>query len=350
MKGLLLLAVIGFAGLGLLSGVGRGQTPGFAHRRLMIVVEKGLPGATIFDSDTDTPICDTHVGIMSPHEAAFSLDGRVAYIPIYGSTNEGVAGINEHAIDFFSTADCSKLATLDTGNYLRPHGVWVGESGTLYVTSEIAQSVLIVDPAQHKIIGTIPTGSEWTHMLAVMPDEKVAFTSNVRSKTISVLDITNRKIARTIATSSNNHRMTLSPDHKWFVTSLEEGKVLFFRTSDYALDFSVNVDGWAFVGKFGAEGFYYEMGSGSPRDSKSWGTGPMRVWKIDPAGRRVVATSTEDLGAGTGSLEINPFNHRMYVSAMNDNQVDVLDPTTLKLLKRIPTKETPDCIEFTSVR
>ena len=28
----------------------------------------------------------------------------------------------------------------------------------------------------------------------------------------------------------------------------------------------------------------------------------------------------------------------------------VLDPATLKLLKRIPTKDTPDCIEFTAVQ
>jgi YVTN family beta-propeller protein len=316
----------------------------------MIIVEKTLPGATIFDADTDTPICDANVGTMSPHEAAFSLDGRTAYIPIYGSTNEGLPGTNEHAIDFFRTSDCHKIATLDTGKYLRPHGMWVGQSGTLYVTSEIAQSLLLINPRAHKIIATIPTGSEWTHMLAVTSDEKIAFTSNVRSKTISVLDIPDRKRVKTIATTSNNHRMTISPDQKWFVASLEEGKVLFFRTSDDALDFSVTVDGWAFVGKFGADGFYYEMGSGAPRTSTSWGAGPLRVWKIDPASRRVVATSTEDLGSGTGSLEINPFNHKIYVSAMSDNQLDVINPATLKLLKRIPTKQTPDCIEFTTVR
>jgi YVTN family beta-propeller protein len=316
----------------------------------MIVVEKGLPGATIYDADTDTPICDANVGVMSPHEAAFSLDGRTVYIPIYGSTNEGVPGTNGHAIDFFRTSDCQQVASLDTGKYLRPHGMWVGRSGTLYVTSEMAQSLLLIDPRKQKITGTIPTGSPWTHMIAVTADEKQVFTSNVRSKTISVLDIPDRKIARTIATTSNNHRMTLSPDQKWFVTSLEEGKVLFYRVSDDALDFAVDVDGWAFVGKFGADGFYYEMGSGSPHTTTAWGTGPVRVWKIDPASHKVVATSSEELGAGTGSLEINPFNHEIYVSAMTNDQVDVIDPATLKVLKRLPTKQTPDCIEFTSVR
>jgi YVTN family beta-propeller protein len=328
----------------------RPQAAPAQRKHLMIVVEKGLPGATIYDADDDTAICDANVGEMSPHEAAFSLDGRTAYIPIYGSTNEGVPGTNGHAIDFFRTSDCQKIASMDTGKYLRPHGMWVGRSGTLYVTSEISQSLLLVDPRQYKIFATIPTGSPWTHMIGVTSDEKQAFASNVRSKTISVLDIPARKIAKTIDTTSDNHRMTISPDGKWFVTSLVEGKVVFYRISDDSLDFSVDVDGWAFVGKFGADGFYYEMGSGSPHSVTAWGAGPVRVWKIDPAGRKVLATSSEDLGAGTGSLEINPFNHEIYVSAMNSNQIDVIDPATLKVLKRLPTKQTPDGIEFTTIR
>lgn len=350
MKGLLLLAIaaITFAVL-LVSVVSRAQT--VPHRHLMIVVEKALPGATLYDADSDESVCDMNVGITSPHEAAFSLDGQTAYIPIYGSTNEGVPGTNEHMINFFRTSDCLKIASLDTGKYLRPHGMWVGRSDTLYVTSELTQSILLIDPRARKIIATIPTGSPWTHMLAVTDDEKRAFTSNVRSKTISVLDVPHRKILETIPTTSDNHRMTISPDGKWFVTSLVEGKVLFYRAADDQLDFSVDVEGWAFVGKFAADGLYYEMGSGSPHTpSASWGNGPLRVWKIDPASRKILAAATENLGSGTGSLAINPFNHDIYVSAMLDNQIDVLDPNTLKVLKRIPTKQTPDCIEFAAVR
>ena len=350
MRALLLLAVVATLSLAFpISESPRAQN--IPHRHLMIVVEKALPGATLYDADTDQPICDMNVGIMSPHEAAFSLDGRTAYVPIYGSTNEGVPGTNEHAIDFFRTSDCQKISSLDTGKYLRPHGMWVGSSGTLYVTSEITQSILLIDPHEPKIVATIPTGSPWTHMLAVTADEKRAFTSNVRSKTISVLDIPNRRILNTISTTSDNHRMTISPDGKWFVTSLVEGKVLFYRTSDDQLDFSVDVDGWAFVGKFAADGLYYEMGSGSPRTpNASWGNGPLRVWKIDPASRKVLATATENLGSGTGSLAINPFNHEIYVSAMVDNQIDILDPATLKVIKHLATKQTPDCLQFTAVK
>lgn len=350
LKRILLTAALALTAIGLLAGIRAQLPPPAPHLHLMIVVEKDLPGATIYNADTDEPICEARMEIKSPHEAAFSLDGRTAYIPVYGSTNEGVPGTNGHEIDFFRTSDCQKIASLDTGKYERPHGMWVGRSGTLYVTSEIASSLLLVDPSRQKILAAIPTGSPWTHMMAVTADEKQVFASNVRSETISVLDIPGRKLVTTIPTTSNNHRMTLSRDQKWFVTSLEEGKVMFYRTSDNALDFYVGVEGWAFVGKFAADGMYYEMGSVAPRGSTSWGTGPLRVWKIDPVSHKLLSSSTDDLGAGTGSLAINPFNHKIYVTAFASNQVDVLDPATLKVIKRLPTKDTPDGIEFTAVR
>ena len=36
------------------------------HKHLMIVVEKALPGATIYDADTDEPICDMNIGDYEP--------------------------------------------------------------------------------------------------------------------------------------------------------------------------------------------------------------------------------------------------------------------------------------------
>jgi len=343
------------------------QSPAQSHKHLMMVVEKGLPGATMFDADTGQAICNANVGIMSPHEAAFSLDGKTAYVPVYGSTNVGVPGTDEHVIDFFRTSDCQQIGSLDTGDYKRPHGIWVGRSGTIYVTSEIAQSILLIDPVKRQIIASVPTGSPYTHMFAMTNDEQRAFTSNVMSKTLSLLDIPNRKLIKTVPTQTNNQRMTISPDQKWFVTSLgQEGKVAFYHVADGELDFTVDIsDGLPFSGKFSADGLYYEMGS-SRRPGAGVGTAParpstspasvaaaapsLRVWKIDPTSRKVLGTSSEEILGGTGSLAISPFNKDVYVSTLNTNQLVVLDPATLKIIKTIPTEKVDDCIVFAAVQ
>jgi YVTN family beta-propeller protein len=316
--------------------------PTFEHQHLMMVVSKGMPGITIYDADSGQAICRAKTGV-SPHEAAFSLDGQYAYVPVYGSTAVGLAGTDEHVLHFFRTSDCSEAAKLDTGENKRPHGIAVGKSGNIYLTSEVSKSLLIIDPNQHRIIATIPTDSPYSHMIAVTPDEKTIFVSNVQSKTVSVLDVPDRKLEKVIQTGAENQRMTLSPDGRWFVTSLgPEKKIAFYRTSDDQLDFTVPVDGAPFVAKFSADGkFLYDAGHNAKQ---------VRVWKIDVAQKKIVGTTTEDIGSNAGSLTVDPFNGLVYVSDQTTNKISEIDPATWKVTKTFATDQTPDQIVFAVVR
>jgi DNA-binding beta-propeller fold protein YncE len=49
--------------------------------RLMLVVNKQLPGVTIYNADTHKLLGSATMEV-SPHEAAFSADGQYAYVPI----------------------------------------------------------------------------------------------------------------------------------------------------------------------------------------------------------------------------------------------------------------------------
>jgi DNA-binding beta-propeller fold protein YncE len=310
--------------------------------RLMLVVEKHLPGITIYDADTEKAVCNSTMEI-SPHEAAFSRDGRFAYVPVYGSSGVGQPGTNQHMLHFISTSDCKNVFSLDTGKYERPHGIEVGhETGTIYLTSEIAESVILVDPEEHRIVAAIPTGSPYSHMLAVTRDEKKVYVSNVQSKTISVLNVPQRKLADVVQTGSPDQRMTLSPDERWFVTNLGPAhKIAFFRTSDNHLDFTIDVDGSPFVAKFSADGKYlYNAGH---KDHQA------RAWKIDVAQRKVVATSSDDLGRDVGSLAVNPFKHEVYVSDQATNMISEIDPETWRVKKQLETGKAPDCMVFATV-
>lgn len=313
-----------------------------AHRDVWLVVAKQQPGITLYDARTDEVICKAKTGV-SPHEANFSLDGRIAYVPVYGSANVGQPGTDEHALHFISTADCHEIAVMDTGEHTRPHAITVGRSGAIYVTSENRQSIAIIDPKTRTVTGAIPTGSSFTHFLAVTADEKQIFTSNVMSKTISVLDVPGRKLTSSIDTTVGNQRMAISPSQEWFVSQIGQTKqVNFYRVKDAQLDFAVPVDGAPFVGKFTPDNrYYFVMGAVE---------GGLRVWKIDVPGRKVVAQSTEALGSGNGGLGINPVTGNIYISALVANKVSILEPQALKVVKQLDTEPTPDGIYFATVK
>jgi hypothetical protein len=75
----------------------------------------------------------------------------------------------------------------------------------------------------------------------------------------------------------------------------------------------------------------------------------IRVWKIDVAARRVVARSSDELGVGTGGIQVNPVNGMLYLTAYS-GQVSVLDPATLRLMRQFTAPATPDGIFFGMVR
>jgi len=316
------------------------------HKNLMAVFSKGLPGIVLFDADTDQEICRATMA-PAPHEAAFSRDGRTLFVPVYSPANIGQPGPDEHMIHFVRTSDCQIEASLDTVDYKRPHFAEQGPSGMLYVTAELKESILLVDPKTKSIVGTLPTGSTSTHFFAMTRDEKKLFTSNVSAGTVSVIDIPGRKLAATLSTGSGNQRATISPDDKWFVTSVgQTRKMAFFRTADNQLDFEVELDGSPFVARFSPDGkAVYNMGN-APRGATPAG---IRVWTVDVASKAVVATSSDTLGQGTGGIQVSPVNGRVYLTAYS-GQVSVLDPDTLKVVKQFPVPATPDGLFFGTVK
>jgi YVTN family beta-propeller protein len=340
------LVAASLAALITMVAVGAQQATTASHTHLMAVVSKGLPGVTIYDADTDKEICKVKTEV-SPHEAAFSRDGRTLYLPIYSSANVGAPGTDEHVIHFIRTSDCQIVSTMDTGDYKRPHFAVEAPSGLLYVTAELKNSILVIDPKQQKVVATIPTGSPTTHFFAMTSDEKKMFTSNVGAATLSVLDIPARQVVKVLPTTGSNQRMTVSPDDKWFVTSLGQPRqVAFYRTADATLDFAVQTDGSPFVARFSPDGkFVYDMGN-APRGATPAG---IRVWKIDVASRQVVATSSEALGNGTGGMQISPFNGKVYIAAYS-GQITALDPNTLKIAGQIQGEATPDGLFFATVQ
>jgi len=357
------------------------QTPAqTAPKHLLMVVAKQQPGIALYNAETDELVCKSDKMGLAPHEGEFSLDGRMVYVPVYGSSSVGAPGTDEHELYFIRTSDCKTESVLDTGEYKRPHFVAVGKSGLVYATAELKESILIVDPQKKAIVGTIPTGSDKTHMFALSADEKQIFTSNVMARTMSIVDVAARQVVKQVPTETNNQRMTISPDQKWFVTNLgQQRKVAFYNTGDGALAFAIEVEGGPFVSKFSADGkFLYVMGSGPGGGRRGGGPGGapaagapasaapvpapaqaaapaavggnLRTWKIDVATRSVVATVAENLGSGAGSLAVNPVNGRVYMSAMAHDLVSVIDPATWTVVKQIKTEDNPDGLFFSAVK
>ncbi|HVA01245.1 MAG TPA: cytochrome D1 domain-containing protein [Terriglobia bacterium] len=217
------LLMAGTLGFPLLAAGPSGRTPARATSRgLLLVDNKGNHMLSIVDPETGREVATvTETGITG-HEVAASPDGRTAYVPLYGNSGVGSPGTDGRTIDVVDLATRRVVSTIDLGRPMRPHCPNFGpKDGLLYVTTELADSVTVIDPKNNKIVGSIPTGQPESHMLAITHDGRRIYTANVGPGTVSVLDIASRKTLAVVHIAKVVQRISISTDDRYAFTSDE---------------------------------------------------------------------------------------------------------------------------------
>jgi DNA-binding beta-propeller fold protein YncE len=191
-----------------------------AQQPRLLVAVKGEQSLAIVDPATAAILGKVDEGGFTGHEVAASPDGRFAFVPVYGNSGVGKPGTDGTKMVKIDLATRKIVATLDFGRGVRPHcAVFGPKDGLLYVTTELDKAITVVDPATMKIVGTIPTGQEQSHMLAISPDGTRGFTANVGPGTVSVLDLKERRLVKVIPVSGNTQRIAVTRDGRWVFTA-----------------------------------------------------------------------------------------------------------------------------------
>jgi YVTN family beta-propeller protein len=191
-----------------------------AQNGLLLVANKGDNSLGIIDPIAGRQIAEVAEGGVTGHEIAASPDGRLAYVPIYGNSGVGMPGTDGTNMVVIDIAARKIVGNVDFGKGVRPHLPMFGpKNGLLYVSTEINREISIIDPATLKIIGSVPTGQEQSHMFAITRDGRRAYTANVGPGTVSVLDLDVRRVIAIIPVSGQVQRISLSVDDKLAFTS-----------------------------------------------------------------------------------------------------------------------------------
>jgi YVTN family beta-propeller protein len=185
---------------------------------VLLVANKGNQTLGIIDPAGGAMTAVAESGVTG-HEVIASPDGKLAYVPIYGDSGVGKAGSDGRTVDVFDIAARKRVATIDLGRGERPHCPVFGPDGRLYVTTEVTNTVTIIDPKTNAVVDRIPTGQPEAHMLALSKDGRRAYTSNVGVGTVSAIDLKEKKVVAVIPVSAKAQRIALSVDDKLVFTA-----------------------------------------------------------------------------------------------------------------------------------
>jgi YVTN family beta-propeller protein len=175
----------------------------------LVVLNKSDATASLIDIESGAVRATLPTG-NGPHEAAVSPDGRLALIGNYGTRE--VPGSSLTVIDIAA----GKVAnTIDLGDYRRPHGLLFLPNGRrALATVEDNRALLEIDVEKGTVVSAVDTAAEVSHMVEVALDGTRAFVANIGSGSVSVIDLEEGDLIRTIATGAGAEGITSTVDGK----------------------------------------------------------------------------------------------------------------------------------------
>ncbi len=211
----LLISILGLSCLALLGAGSQSSTGG-----MLLVVSKGDQTLSIVDPESGRQLATVPTGGVTGHEAAASPDGRFAFVPIYGNSGVGQPGTDGKTISVVDLKSHTRTAEIDLSEPGRPHCAIFGpKDGRLYVTTELTNSIKVIDPFTRVVLDSIPTGASQSHMLAISSDGGRGYTSNVGDGTVSAIELKTKKVLRVIPVAKVIQRIAISVDDRWVFTA-----------------------------------------------------------------------------------------------------------------------------------
>ena len=176
---------------------------GFAQQPDLVVVEKISNSVGFYTADGQR-VAGVAVG-EHPHEMVFSPDGRRLYVSDNGILWMTYAGQGGNTISIIDVRQRKKAGVIDLGNYRRPHGMDLDpRTGRMVVTIENPDGLLLVDPAERKVLRKYNVKGTDPHMVIFRPKAEWAYTGVQSLDKVHIIDVGAKQIARVFDTPKDS--------------------------------------------------------------------------------------------------------------------------------------------------
>lgn len=307
-------------------------------RRSLLALSKTNHTLAIVDPATLNVIARIPVG-SDPHEVIASSDGKTAFVSIYG-------GGSLHELNVIDLVAQKPLTNLDTRPLFGPHGLTFVD-GKAWFTAEGSKSVGRYDPATGKLDWSMGTGEDRTHMIYVTADAKKVYTTNVSSGTVSILTDTLIQPGRfappgakphedwtqtIVPTARGSEGFDVSPDNRelWTASS-DDGTISIIDLT--AKKLSAKIDAKV----VGANRVRFTP-DGKLVFISSLQSGELTIYNV----KSHTEVKRLKVGHGAAGILMDPDGSRAFVACSADNYIAVIDLKTLEVTRHFEVGGVPD--------
>lgn len=289
-----------------------------------------------------------------PHEVAVSSDGKTAVVTNYGdSTNPG------NTLTVVDIPGKKVLRTIDLGTYSRPHGIEWLQGDDVAVTVEASKALLIVGVKDGKVKHAIATGQVGSHMVAVSPKHRRAFTANIGSGTTTVIDLSTHERITDVATGRGAEGIAVAPDgSEVWVTNRDANTVSIVDPATLKVSATLEPGEIPIRVKFTPDGTRALISNAKSGDVAVFDTVTKKKITSIPMqqeGERTQNGESRPLVSqfGTGPVPVGILMPEplslAFVANTNADTITVIDLETFKIVNRLKAGREPDGLGYTAL-
>lgn len=327
------------------------RAPAITSLALLLIAGPAAADRLLVANKTDNTldVIDLEEGVIvetvptgpQPHEVAVSTDGSKAIVTDY----RGASGTTLTLVDLTGDEPPQRLSL---GTHRGPHGVvWLDDG--FVVTAEGSRHLLRFDAAG-ELTAAIRTGEEVSHMVAVTPNERLAFVANIGSGTVTVIDLERDAKLKDIRTGRGAEGIAVTPDgEEVWVTNRADDTVSVIDVGRLAVTETIHVPAFPIRAEITADGAWVLVTAARSGE----------VVLIDRARRRIERRTRIDLDSALLAddrlfadrfdsspvpigIEIHPDGDRFWVAATRSDVVVEMSLPELEVIRVLPTGREPD--------
>ncbi len=329
-----------------------GQPEGNSSEGTLIVLNKSEANGALLDLRTGKAVLTFSAG-TNPHEVAVSPNGKLAVVSNYVEHNPGAS------LTVIDLEKKERIVQIDLGKYSKPHGlVFFPDGRHLLVTAESHKALLIVDVKRKMVEKALDTQQEVSHMVVLTPDARLAFVANIRSGSVSVIDLVSGTVKKIIKTGKGAEGLAITPDGKevW-VTNRAEDTISIIRVNDLKVVRSIPCPGFPIRLQFTPDGQWALVSCPKSGDVAAIQVAtrqlihriPMKLAARGDKDNRLFRDVFGESPVPIGIL-IHPSGKVAYVANSNADAVAVIDLTRWEVVNYLPTGKQPDGLGYTPLQ
>ena len=309
-----------------------------ANTLLLIDRATGLTAATLPTGD-------------GPHEVAVAPDGETAVATNYGGKKPG------NTLTVYDLPNKKVVKTIQLGGYRRPHGVLFLPGGKrVLVTAEGDRKLIVVDIETGKVTGATDTGQLTSHMVAYEPKTERAFVANIRSGSVSVIELSEPgKRLKIIPTGNGAEGVDVSPDgREVWVSNRQDNTISIIDAQKLEVVETLKAGSFPIRLKFTPDGKHALVSYAFAGEVAVFDVARRKaVHRIKLKKTQQQVEQRPNMFRRRGALPIGivvpPDGKEAYVACGGYDQIAVIDLMTFKVTGTIATGREPDGLAFSKV-